>query len=427
MKRLLFFCLLTTIFSLAKAQRHVFYVDQENGITERIETRRVQSISIDNTTDSTVVTYYDGSTKAWSNTEFIPMSFEKLPPYLVHYTQSVETEQVHRFVTEQVYDLDNYEYTDVMNYADHTLPLDNPNPMVIRIEKGSKQGNEYVLVSRDAAFTDAKRYEMEGDSLLLWNMTPGDSIFYRIMADNRNVVQEGILNVTGQVRMIYVPSVGNFRDMGGWPVEGGGHIRYGKLFRGAKLHDKDKEYVSREDSIRLRELGILCEFDLRGGTEAGNALTSNYYSRLGRDIDYRINGHGMYAYYNAVAVYPEYFRYGWNMIKAHVFNGDPIYVHCSHGCDRMGTWALVIEGLLGVCENDLNLDYELSAFAANASLWRYRNMHLTVPDYDFRNTIGYIKSLPGESLRDKFEYFFTKKCGIPQSDVNRLRELMIVK
>ncbi|MDO4210826.1 MAG: tyrosine-protein phosphatase [Bacteroidales bacterium] len=427
MKRYLFFCLLMAVTTLAKAQRYVIHMDQENGKTERLETRRVEALTFDATTDSTSVTLYDGSSTTWSNYDFAHMTFEKLPPFLVHYTQSVETEQVHRFVTEQVYDLDDYEYTDVMNYADHTLPLDNPNPMVIRIEKGHRQGGEYVLVADDATFSNAKRYEMEGDSVRIWNMTPGDSVFYRIVTENKDIVQEGILNVTGQVRMIYVPSVGNFRDMGGWPVDGGGHIRYGKLYRGAKLHDKSQDYVTPEDVERLRDLGILCEFDLRGGTEAGNGLTSNYYSRLGRDVDYRINGHGMYSYYNAVATYPEYFRYGWNMIKAHVFNGDPIYVHCSHGCDRMGTWALVIEGLLGVCENDLNLEYELSAFAANASLWRYRNMHLTVPDYDFRNTIGYIKSLPGDTLRDKFEYFFTKKCGIPQSDVNRLRELMIVK
>lgn len=427
MKRYLFFCLLMAVTTLAKAQRYVIHMDQENGKTERLETRRVEALTFDATTDSTSVTLYDGSSTAWSNYDFAHMTFEKLPPFLVHYTQSVETEQVHRFVTEQVYDLDDYEYTDVKNYADPTLPLDNPNPMIIRIEKGHCQGGEYVLVSKDAAFQNVKRYEMEGDSVRIWNMTPGDSIFYRIVTEEKDIVQEGILNVTGQVRMIYVPSVGNFRDMGGWPVEGGGHIRYGRLYRGAKLHDKDKEYVSEEDVERLRELGILCEFDLRGGTEAAGGQTSNYYSRIGRDVDYRIVGHGMYAYYNAVAVYPEYFRYGWNQIKAHVFNGDPIYIHCSHGCDRMGTWALVIEGLLGVCENDLNLEYELSAFAANSGFWRYRNMHLNVPDYDFRNTIGYIKSLPGDSLRDKFEYFFTKKCGIPQSDVNRLRELMIVK
>lgn len=428
MKRSIILTLFTLFAVLGFAQRYVINIDQNKGKTERIEARRVDQICIGTTSDSINAAMADGTTQAWASEGISRLSVEVLPQRLVHYTQSLETDAVHRFITEVVYDPDNYEYSEVLDYADHSIPLDQPRPMTLRIERGPHRGGEYALISSDKWFRNAHREEFTGDSVVIWNMTPGDTIYYRIMEDdNRTIVQEGIARATGQVRMIYAPSVNNIRDMGGWPLVGGGHIRYGRLYRGAKFHDANNHYLSTEDSIRLRELNIKCEFDLRGGTEAGGGLTSNYYSRLGRDIDYRINGHGMYAYYNAVAVYPEYFRYGWNMVKAHIFNGDPIFVHCSHGCDRMGTWAMVIEGVLGVCENDLNLDYELSAFAPKASLWRYRNMHLYTPDYDFRNTIGYIKSLPGETLKDKFEYFLVTLCKIPKSDIERLRECLTVK
>lgn len=428
MKRIIFFVLIALQMAAANAQRHVIQVVQAEGKTERVEARQIRQMNFRGNADSIEAAMDFGADRQWDKAALDKISFTTLPPRLVHYTQSVETEQVHRYLTETVYDPDNYEYTEVLDYADRNYVLDQPNPMVIKMERGRKRGNEYALLSPDFSFSQTERCEFEGDSVVIWNATPGDTICYRIMeGDGKTIVQEGILNVTGQVRMIYAPSVNNFRDMGGWPVEGGGHMRYGILYRGAKFHDANNLYLSREDSIRLRKLGIKCEFDLRGGTEAGGGNTANYYSRLGRDIDYRINGHGMYAYYNAVAVYPEYFRYGWNMIKTHIFNADPIFVHCSHGCDRMGTWAMVIEGVLGVSENDLNHDYELSAFAPKSSLWRYRNMHLYTPDYDFRNTIGYIKSLPGETLRDKFEYFLVNKCKIPKSDIDRLREVMIVK
>lgn len=428
MNRLIILSLFLLTATLGFAQRYVINIGSNDGKTDRVEARRVDRITLAADDDSITAFMADGTAQAWAESDLYSMKFEALPQRLVHYTQSIENDYVHRFISEVLYDPDDYEYSQVLDYADHSLPLDQPRPMVIRIERGQRQGNEYVLVGKDKWFRDAKREELTADSLLIWNMTPGDSLYYRIMeADGKTIVQEGIANATGQVRMIYAPSVNNIRDMGGWPLVGGGHIRYGRLYRGAKFHDANNHYLSTEDSIRLRELNIKCEFDLRGGTEAGGGLTSNYYSRLGRDIDYRINGHGMYAYYNAVAVYPEYFRYGWNMVKAHIFNGDPIFVHCSHGCDRMGTWAMVIEGVLGVCENDLNLDYELSAFAPKASLWRYRNMHLYTPDYDFRNTIGYIKSLPGETLKDKFEYFLVTLCKIPKSDIERLRECLTVK
>lgn len=428
MKRILFLLLIIGFSTCADAQRYVFNMKNENGHKVRVDTRRMEKIEIQENDDSVTANTYDGQTVRWATEDFNHSAFEKLPPRIVNTVQTIENDYVHRFITETTYDLSNYEYTEVLNYADHTLALDRPNPMVITIANSRPTGNEYVLVSRDSQLSNAQRMEFDNDSVKIWNATPGDTLYYRIMSgDKKTIVQEGMIHTVGQVRMIYAPSVNNIRDLGGWPVEGGGHIRYGRIFRGAKFHDSKEEYLSKEDSIRLRELNIKCEFDLRGGTEAGGGITANYYSRLGRDIDYRINGHGMYAYVNAVAVYPEYFRYGWNMIRSHILFGDPMFVHCSHGCDRMGTWAAVIEGVLGVSENDINLDYELSAFAPKSSLWRYRNMHQTVPDYDFRETMNYLRSLPGDTFKVKCEHFLVNICRIPKADIDKLREELIVK
>lgn len=426
MKRLLTICTIALAATTASAQRYVIEVANNDGKTERIDTRRTERIDVPAGSGTVVATMADGTTRQWRQLETAGMTFDLLPPRLVDYTQSVENDYVHRFITETVYDPDDYEYSHVLDYADHSLALDEPSPMIIRLERSRLEGGEYVLTSTDWKFSSVRRWEFEDDQVKLWHLAPGDSLYYRIMAaDGTTVAQEGMVRATGQVRMIYAPSVNNIRDMGGWPVAGGGHIRYGRLFRGTKWHDKNGDLLSREDSLRLRELGIKCEFDLRDSQESAGGNSAGFYSRLGRDIDYCINGHGMYAYVNAVAVYPQYFRYGWNMIKNHVFQGDPIYVHCSHGCDRMGTWAMVIEGVLGVSENNINLDYELSAFAPKSGLWRYRNMHQYIEDYDFRAAINYIKSLPGETLRDKFEYFLVSKCNIPKEDILRLREMLI--
>lgn len=426
MKRILLFSLLIAAAQFANAQRYVLNVEKSNGQKERVDTRRTEQINIESDADFVTATTHNGQTKTWTAEDFSHVTFEKLPPRIVHSSQTVENEYVHRFITETIYDLTDYEYTNVLNYTDHSLALDEPSPMVITMADSRPTGEEYVLVSKNADFSNFRREEFVDNAVKIWNATPGDSLYYKIMSgDGKYIVQEGIINTTGQVRMIYAPSVNNIRDLGGWPLEGGGHIRYGRLYRGAKFHDSKLDYLSAEDSLRLRELGIICEFDLRGSSEANGS--NAVYSRLGNDIDYRIVPHGMYAYVNAVAIYPEYFRYGWNQIKAHLFNGDPIFIHCSHGCDRMGTWAAVLEGVLGVSENNINLDYELSAFAPKSSLWRYRNMHQTTPDYDFRETMNYLRSLPGETFKDKCEYFLVNKARIPQADINRFRELMIVR
>lgn len=441
--RTLLFTLFTAATLMAHAQKKTLVVDAATHPykgTESVLMRDIESIAgsglegAEHTTryytpgtDSLVVTMRDGSVRRWLTADVSQMAYGEEPAAHVDYEVMIENERVHSFISEVVYNPDDYEYTRVTDYRIEYAPLDQPRPIVIRLESGQAYGHEKVMLFRNADYSDYPREALLNDGeLVIWNATPGETLHYRIVdGDGGDVLQEGAATALGQVRMIYAPSVNNIRDFGGWPVAGGGHVRYGRLYRGAKLHDATTNYVTTDDSIRLRELGIKCEFDLRGGTEAGAGNSANYYSRLGRDIDYRINGHGMYAYTAAVKDNPAYFRYGWNMIKAHVFAGHPIFIHCSHGCDRMGTWALVINGVLGVSENDLNLDYELSAFAPKTGLWRYRNEHLTVPDYDFRETIGYIKSLPGETLRDKFEYFLVQKCLIPKADIEELRHQLI--
>jgi hypothetical protein len=56
-----------------------------------------------------------------------------------------------------------------------------------------------------------------------------------------------------------------------------------------------------------------------------------------------------------------------------IVNGENIYFHCRIGTDRTGTVAYVLEGLLGVPEEDRIQDYELSFFYGLVRIHRYHN------------------------------------------------------
>lgn len=405
-------------------QRHEVCIETPDSVA-RFRTREVATMCIEKQRTSLTLRNNEGTTINWPQEEIHEIYFTTDDAKTVNYSILLENPNVHWFLTEVKYDADDYTYSLVDNYRNLAKAEDQPCPIVIRLESEAAYGGEYVILSRDRNFSTIQEKMMTGDSLVIWNTAPGDTLYYRIMdADRHQMLQQGYATGYGQLRMIYAPSVHNIRDLGGWPVEGGGHIKYGRLFRGAKFHDKNGDLISAEDVERLRELGIRCEIDLRGGTEAGNALTSNYYSRLGRDVYYYINGHGMYAYTDAVT-YADYFRYGWNAIKNYLKRGEGVYLHCSAGCDRAGTWSFLIGGMLGMSENDLTLDYEMGCFSENPSHWRHRNEYLKTPSYDFYGLMKAFKEMEGETLQDKCVNFMVKRCLIPRSEIESVQKAMI--
>ncbi len=69
-------------------------------------------------------------------------------------------------------------------------------------------------------------------------------------------------------RRIELAGVLNFRDVGGYPVEGGGSVRWRTLFRSDALHRLDPAGVAKVASLRLRtvvDLRTRPEVDLGQG------------------------------------------------------------------------------------------------------------------------------------------------------------------
>ncbi len=143
----------------------------------------------------------------------------------------------------------------------------------------------------------------------------------------------------------------NMRDLGGWKVDGG-HVAYGKLYRGARLERISG--IGKETFIN--GLGISVDLDLRGFSlgEAGygSVIDGVDYFRLPVEKNLgRGTGNTEELYQLAIRCI-----IGW------LGEGRAVYFHCAEGADRTGTLAFLIEALLGVSESDLSKDYELTSF-----------------------------------------------------------------
>ncbi len=257
------------------------------------------------------------------------------------------------------------------------------------------------------------------------NLVPGH--WYTCVVRNSEGKITGIsrLKGSGQVRMIHVPnSVHNFRDIGGWPCDGG-TVKYGMAYRGAQLSyyssgsDKVYSLIDSTGIHYLRDIcGIRCEIDLR--TDAQTTGISS--SPLGEDVEYIHYPYSDASYTDIVNPAGGYAAQTKEMIvkvMENMANGVPTYIHCQAGADRTGTICMVLEALLGVAARDCDKDYELTTFYYQGSYYRPRT------DSNWVALRNYINGLPGDTLRDK-TVSWCKLMGIQASLINRYRKAMIV-
>ncbi|MEE3343678.1 MAG: InlB B-repeat-containing protein [Bacilli bacterium] len=214
----------------------------------------------------------------------------------------------------------------------------------------------------------------------LYNFIPNKIYYWESATDS---TKNGYVKPIGERRVISidntVPSeqpkkkMRNVRDLGGIKVDQNGDgtidgtIKYGKLFRGEKIWGGDGSTVQ-----YLNKLGIYNEIDLRGDSEVNTneedsltRITSNpsdANNKVFEIVHYEID----YDTYNAnyVKARDAVARVMYEFVKAHNAGDDnyAVLFHCRIGADRTGTFAYIIEGLLGAPVEERYRDYELTVF-----------------------------------------------------------------
>ncbi len=199
---------------------------------------------------------------------------------------------------------------------------------------------------------------------IIYNMIPGETYYWE---DASNSGDNGLVEATGKRRVLNTygggnSGVRNTRDLGGMPVDLDndgtidGYTKYEKIYRGEKLY-KDQSNVT-----NLRNLGITKEMDLRSDGEAGSDVRISENDRY--NIQHYLIDTTKTSQYNGV-------RKAVSDAMQFVVDGESIYFHCTYGADRTGTLAYLLEGLLGVCDEDRQEDFELTTFFGGVERHRY--------------------------------------------------------
>jgi protein-tyrosine phosphatase len=172
-------------------------------------------------------------------------------------------------------------------------------------------------------------------------------------------------------RHIPFENIHNFRDLGGYPAAGGGHTRYGVVYRSATVH-----LLSETDRLRLRELAVGYVIDLRsfrelnrdGYADLSDVGIERRHVPVFPDIDvspeqmiarYRLYSEDYaLAYRKMLAEAGETFRTVFETVAS---AERPVVVHCVGGKDRAGMASALLLLGAGVDEETVIQDYILTA------------------------------------------------------------------
>ena len=98
-------------------------------------------------------------------------------------------------------------------------------------------------------------------------------------------------------------------------------------------------------------------------------------------------------------------------------NNYPIIFHCIAGQDRTGSVAFILNGLLGVPEEELYLDWEATGFWNGKTNFDHRR---------FKRLLDGFRKLPGKDLYEQIENYVIS-CGFTREDIAKFRSIMLEK
>ena len=215
----------------------------------------------------------------------------------------------------------------------------------------------------------------------------------------------------GIPRWVYLEGGSNVRDIGGWMTKDGRRVRQGLIYRGGEMRI---HMTVTSEGLRFaeRELALRSLLDLRS---AGELLKdSNHGSSLSPLVRWHNTPIAAYASCGTDSqkeLYAKAFRI---IIEP---TNLPLYTHCWGGADRTATLIFLLNATLGVKDEVLLRDYELTSL----SIWGTRSRETE----NFKEFNAFLETLaPGQDYQSKAVAYW-KSAGITEKEIELLREMFL--
>ena len=315
---------------------------------------------------------------------------------------------------------DNDRVREIYNQADAFNPVNNVLTWQSTLENVASYK---VRVAYDNKFTQCVIIEDNADiekGVTVENPLVGTDYYWQVIATLKNgdKVYSSIFDFTTEssVRTVTIDGVSNTRDLGGYETAYG-YVQQGLVYRSARLESITADGI---DTLK-NELGVNTDLDLRGEVEATTGANSKNPAGLDKYFTYDTP---QYAYAATLGLDYEgnFANVGAIMQVFTEKENYPIDMHCAVGRDRTGTITALFKALLGYAEEDIVKDYFTSMFSTTGA-WSKEttgtNMGMIT------NVLSYLNSFNGDTLADKAADYLISKCGMEQTDVDAIRNIMV--
>ncbi len=210
----------------------------------------------------------------------------------------------------------------------------------------------------------------------------------------------------------------NFRDLGGYPIRGGGHLRWRRLFRADGLSRLDET-----DCAALSELGLVTVIDLRTAGEVDQigrfpveTVTVEYHHLpLSESMPGAEDAPDWGTAEFVTARYTQMLSDGREQIASAIRllaseSSLPAVFHCSAGKDRTGVLAAIVLGCLGVPDEVIVQDYALSAIGTARLMQSLREQYADAVEEVNKYATAILRVMP-EAMNGFIEHVRVDRGG----------------